>query len=80
MSKADDNFNYKRLKPARRRLELTLDNVAMETGLSIGYLNRLEKGFVPRIKNTTKSKTLKAYIKKIETLAGIYYKQSKIPA
>jgi len=55
-----------RLRQLRKLNDITLDQVAMETGLSVGYLNRIERGFITEIKNSIKRKKLENYIKKLE--------------
>jgi hypothetical protein len=40
--------------------------VAMDTGLSVGYLNRIERGYITDIKNNLKRKKLENYIKRLE--------------
>ena len=55
-----------RLRQLRKINDITLDQVALDTGLSVGYLNRIERGFITEIKNITKRKRLESYIKKLE--------------
>ena len=55
-----------RLRQLRKINDITLDQVALDTGLSVGYLNRIERGFITEIKNNTKRKRLESYIKKLE--------------
>ena len=57
---------FTKLRRLRKINEITLDEVAMDTGLSVGYLNRIERGFILDIKNTTKKKRLESYIRKLE--------------
>ena len=38
----------------------------MDTGISVGYLNRIERGFITEIRNSVKRKKLEDYIKKLE--------------
>jgi|SaaInl7_150m_RNA_FD_contig_21_1504282_length_284_multi_11_in_0_out_0_1 transcriptional regulator with XRE-family HTH domain len=57
---------FTKLRRLRKINEITLDEVAMDTGLSVGYLNRLERGFIQDIKNTAKKKRLETYIKNLE--------------
>lgn len=52
-----------KLRILRKMAEDTLDDVARETGLSVGYLNRIERGFVTEIKNVTKLASLQKYLK-----------------
>ena len=40
--------------------------VSDKTGLSMGYLNRIERGYVQQIKNGMKRKALVDYIKALE--------------
>ena len=46
--------------------EITLDEVALDTGLSIGYINRIERGYITEIKNEVKRKRLESYISDLE--------------
>lgn len=54
------------LRQLRKINEITLDQVALDTGLSVGYLNRIERGYIHDIKNVTKKRKLENYIKKLE--------------
>ncbi len=56
-----------RLRQLRKLNDITLDQVAVDTGLSVGYLNRIERGFISDVKNSTKRKKLENYIKRLET-------------
>ena len=58
---------FTKLRRLRKINEITLDEVAMDTGLSVGYLNRLERGFIQDIKNAAKKKRLENYIKNLES-------------
>ncbi|MFC1563237.1 helix-turn-helix domain-containing protein [candidate division KSB1 bacterium] len=53
-----------RLRQLRKLNDITLDQVAMDTGLSVGYLNRIERGYITEIKNNVKRKKLENYIKR----------------
>lgn len=55
-----------RLRQLRKINDITLDQVAMDTGLSVGYLNRIERGYITEIKNNIKRKRLESYIRKLE--------------
>ena len=55
-----------KLRQLRKLNDIILDEVAMDTGLSVGYLNRIERGFISEIKNNEKRKKLENYIKKLE--------------
>jgi len=55
-----------KLRKLRKLNEITLDEVALETGLSIGYINRIERGYITDIKNEVKRKRLENYIKELE--------------
>ncbi len=57
-----------RLRKLRKYNEITLDEVAIETGLSIGYINRIERGYITDVKNPEKRKNLLNYIKKLEKI------------
>ena len=56
-----------RLRQLRKLNDITLDQVAIDTGLSVGYLNRIERGFISDVKNSAKRKKLESYIKRLET-------------
>lgn len=55
-----------KLRKLRKINEITLDEVALDTGLSIGYINRIERGYITEIKNEVKRKRLENYIKELE--------------
>ena len=55
-----------KLRKLRKMNEITLDEVALDTGLSIGYINRIERGYIKEIKNEVKRKRLENYIKELE--------------
>jgi len=55
-----------KLRKLRKMNEITLDEVALETGLSIGYINRIERGYITEIKNEVKRARLEKYIKELE--------------
>ena len=55
-----------KLRKLRKMNEITLDEVALDTGLSIGYINRIERGYITDIKNNVKRKRLESYIKNLE--------------
>jgi transcriptional regulator with XRE-family HTH domain len=55
-----------KLRQLRKINDITLDQVAMDTGLSVGYLNRIERGYITDIKNNLKRKKLENYIKRLE--------------
>ncbi|MFC1513879.1 helix-turn-helix domain-containing protein [candidate division KSB1 bacterium] len=55
-----------KLRKLRKMNEITLDEVALDTGLSIGYINRIERGYIKEIKNEVKRKRLENYIKALE--------------
>ena len=55
-----------RLRQLRKVNDITLDQVALDTGLSVGYLNRIERGYITEIKNNLKRKRLENYIRKLE--------------
>ncbi len=55
-----------RLRRLRKLNEVTLDEVAQITGLSIGYINRIERGYITEIKNKQKRDRLESYIKELE--------------
>lgn len=53
---------FEKLRQLRKVNEITLTEVAAKTGLSIGYLNRIERGYIPNIKNLRKKQRLLQYI------------------
>jgi len=55
-----------KLRMLRKLNDITLDEVALDTGLSIGYINRIERGYIKDIKNDVKRKRLERYIKDLE--------------
>ncbi len=55
-----------KLRRLRRLHEITLDEAAQITGLSIGYINRIERGYITGIKNQQKRERLESYIKELE--------------
>ena len=55
-----------KLRKLRKMNEITLDEVALDTGLSIGYINRIERGYITEIKNEVKRKRLEKYIVDLE--------------
>ena len=55
-----------RLRQLRKVNDITLDQVAVDTGLSVGYLNRIERGFITEIKNNVKRRKLENYIRRLE--------------
>jgi transcriptional regulator with XRE-family HTH domain len=55
-----------RLRQLRKINDITLDQVAVDTGLSVGYLNRIERGYINDVKNAAKRKKLENYIKRLE--------------
>jgi len=55
-----------KLRKLRKMNEITLDEVALDTGLSIGYINRIERGYITEIKNEVKRARLEKYIKELE--------------
>ena len=57
---------FKKLRKLRKLNDITLMEVAEKTGLSMGYLNRIERGYVQQIKNDMKRKALVDYIKALE--------------
>ena len=65
----ENEFKYTRLRRARRLNEEILDEVALNTGISIGYLSKLEMGYVTSIKKETKRKRLEKYIVELEERA-----------
>ncbi len=58
--------SFKKLRQLRKINEITLAEVADKTGLSIGYLNRIERGYIQSIKNLKKRQSLLDYIQSLE--------------
>ncbi|MCL5019671.1 MAG: helix-turn-helix transcriptional regulator [Patescibacteria group bacterium] len=54
--------SFAKLRQLRKINEITLSEVSSETGLSIGYLNRIERGYISDIKNLRKKERLIQYI------------------
>jgi len=52
-------------KQVRWERRITLDRAAQKIGISIGYLNRFEHGFVT-IKNLKKLKAIERFVRKLE--------------
>ncbi|MDP2628871.1 MAG: hypothetical protein Q8P15_03165 [Nanoarchaeota archaeon] len=57
---------YRKLRGLREENYLTLEEVRLATGLSIGFLHNLETGKVLHIKNATKRENLQDYIRGLE--------------
>ncbi|MBI4149255.1 helix-turn-helix domain-containing protein [Candidatus Woesearchaeota archaeon] len=55
-----------RLRWLRKQLDIILDEVAKKTGISIGWLNQIERGIVADVKNPQKKKRLEEYIQQLE--------------
>lgn len=55
-----------KLRQLRKLNDITLDQVAIDTGLSVGYLNRIERGYINDIKNANKRRKLENYIRRLE--------------
>ena len=53
------------LRRFRKELGITLDGVAGEIGISVGYLNRIERGLIKDVKNTRKKQRLVNYIEEL---------------
>ena len=64
--KKSEGTTLTKLRQLRKINDITLDRVAMDTGLSVGYLNRIERGYITDIKNIQKRKRLENYIRKLE--------------
>ncbi len=58
-----DKFSFKKLKSVRENKRLTLAEVSIETGISPGHLNQLERGVFKDIKNRDKRLRLIEFIK-----------------
>ena len=59
-------IDFKRLKRLRMLKDITLDDVALNTGLSVGFLNQLERGVYLNIKSDKKRHVLENYIEQLE--------------
>lgn len=59
-------MTFTKLRKLRMINEITLDDVALATGVSIGYINRIERGYITEIKDKNKRKKLENYIKNLE--------------
>ncbi|MFC1553377.1 hypothetical protein ACFL7D_01975 [candidate division KSB1 bacterium] len=59
-------MQFTKLRKLRLMNDITLDEIAMETELSIGLISRLERGYVTEIKNPAKRKRMENYIKHLE--------------
>lgn len=60
------DFDFTKLRKLRRHFDITTDDVSRETGVSIGYINRIERGYVSNIKNIHKNLKLQTYIEGLE--------------
>lgn len=58
--------SFTKLRQLRKINEITLSEVSAETGLSIGYLNRIERGYISDIKNLRKKERLIQYIDQLK--------------
>ncbi|MFC1553051.1 helix-turn-helix domain-containing protein [candidate division KSB1 bacterium] len=59
-------MQFTKLRKLRIMNEITLDEIALETGLSISIISHLERGYVTEIKNPAKRKRIENYIKQLE--------------
>lgn len=53
------------LRRLRRIHDITLEEVEKETGVSLGYLNLIERGIKKDVKSEEKRKVLENYIRKL---------------
>ena len=58
-------INLKELRRLRVINDITLEEVRVETGISVGYLSLIERGIKRDIKSDEKRKRLESYIKKL---------------
>ena len=65
---------YSILRRLRMINDITLDEAAKATGMSLGYLNRIERGLIKEIKNDVKRKKVENYIHKLSKLKPKLYK------
>ena len=63
------------LRRLRMINDITLDAVAQATGMSVGYLNRIERGFISEIKNDVKRNKLENYIKELSKKKPILFQE-----
>lgn len=70
---------FTRLRKLRKLNDIILDKVAIDTGISIGYLNRIERGYIHDVKNAVKRKKLENYIRKLEIKTKKGLEQQTIP-
>lgn len=68
MNNNNHSFDFTRLQLLRKILNITLEVVEREVGISTGYLNRLERGNKENIKNVLKRKRLIIYIQKLKKI------------
>ena len=59
-------YDFKRLRRLRMLKDITLDTVGKDTGLSVGFLNQLERGIFKTISNDKKRHVLENYIEQQE--------------
>ena len=58
-------INLIELRRLRRINDITLEEVRVETGISVGYLSLIERGIRLDIDNDKKRKKLESFIKKL---------------
>jgi len=61
----NEKLDIKDLRKCRRALDITSDDAARECHLSVGFYNRIEKGYITWIRNETKRKKLLKFYKRI---------------
>lgn len=66
--KKDKPINLKELRKLRNSFDITLEEVEVETGISLGYLSRIERGIVTDIENDAKRKRVENYILKLRKM------------
>ena len=66
--KNDKLINLTELRRLRKINDITLEVVERETGVSVGYLSRIERGIVLDIENNKKRKSLESYIMKLRKI------------
>ena len=64
------NARYASLRRLREKADASLDQIAFETGLSIGYLSRIERGFIPEIGNSEKRRMFESCLSRLEREAN----------
>ena len=59
-------MDYTRFRGYRKLLDITIDDIALEIGISSGYINRIERGYVKEIKNPKLRAAFEAKLQELE--------------